>query len=54
MKEMNSIRAIVFGYVNQLVPHKIDEKKLAPFIEDITKECEFLATEIDAGEFDEK
>lgn len=48
------IRKIVFGYVNQLVSRKIDDKKLAPFIDDIVKQCEYLASEIDEGEFDEK
>jgi hypothetical protein len=46
------MRDIVFGYVNQLVPHVIDEAKLGPRINDIIAECELLAAEIDEGKFD--
>jgi hypothetical protein len=48
----HAVRDIVFGYVNQLAPHEIDEAKLGPRINDIIAECELLAAEIDEGKFD--
>ena len=50
--DQKEIRDFVFGYVNQLVTHRIDEDALRPELDEILDKCEELALDIDKGKYE--